>query len=159
MNKGKTLFGILLGAVALGGGYFIYKQYRKRKEKAQDVAGTPLEAVVSGAIPIVAVSKPRNDNYPLAKGSRGDLVKRLQNAILKLDSSALPKFGADGLWGNETESALKRLNLPTVINSVTDIQNIEKKAAQFKGVPYQQPQQPIPLAPLPTLPQTITKPY
>lgn len=42
----------------------------------------------------------------LRKGSQGDEVRALQERMLKLGYS-LPRFGADGKFGNETERALK----------------------------------------------------
>ncbi len=56
----------------------------------------------------------RNDNYPLKKGSKGDRVKALQNAlsnnvgcrnILSARGIALPV--ADGDFGSKTENALR----------------------------------------------------
>lgn len=43
----------------------------------------------------------------IRKGSKGDDVKLLQNALLKL-GYVLPKYGADGSFGNETSAALKQ---------------------------------------------------
>ena len=122
MNKGKTIFGITLGIVALGGAYWLYSMYRKRKEKEADMANIPQEAAVivtsttTGGSTTITNTGQRNDNFPLAKGSRGTLVKGLQSALMILYPNSLPKFGADGIWGNETENALKSNNQPTVIN-------------------------------------------
>ena len=118
MNKGKTIFGILLGVVALAGGYYLYRRYKRSKEKEQDMAGIPTTTVsglYSGSTTSSGTTT-RNDNFPLAKGSRGELVKQLQNALMVLYPNSLPKFGADGIWGAETEAALKNNNQPTVIN-------------------------------------------
>lgn len=46
-----------------------------------------------------------NDRY-LRKGDRGPAVKTLQQALIDAGYD-LPKFGADGAFGNETESAVK----------------------------------------------------
>jgi hypothetical protein len=51
----------------------------------------------------------QSDSFPLGKGSRGANVTRLQLAILNKDSKALPKFGADGIFGAETEAAAMKL--------------------------------------------------
>ena len=46
-------------------------------------------------------------NLPvLRRGAKGTAVKTLQRALLKAGEK-LPKFGADGHFGNETESAVK----------------------------------------------------
>lgn len=44
----------------------------------------------------------------LRKGSRGEDVKQLQNMLLELGYE-LPRYGADGDFGRETESAVKKL--------------------------------------------------
>ena len=41
------------------------------------------------------------------KGSKGTDVKALQEFLLQLEYS-LPKYGADGEFGSETETALKK---------------------------------------------------
>lgn len=119
MNKGKTIFGILLGAVALAGGYYLYRRLKRSKDKAQDMSGVPTTTTISNIFTGTTTTTntgTRNDSFPLAKGSRGDLVKELQKALMILYPNSLPKFGADGIWGNETEAALKNNNQPTVIN-------------------------------------------
>ncbi|MBS1586508.1 MAG: hypothetical protein JSS82_13285 [Bacteroidetes bacterium] len=58
----------------------------------------------------------RNDDFPLKKGSKGDAVRQLQQGLIdKYGSSILPKYGADGDFGNETLNALKKKGLPTVV--------------------------------------------
>ena len=43
---------------------------------------------------------------PLKKGSKGVAVKVLQTALISLGYN-LPRYGADGDYGNETETAVK----------------------------------------------------
>ena len=43
---------------------------------------------------------------PLKKGSKGVAVKALQTALISLGYN-LPRYGADGDYGNETETAVK----------------------------------------------------
>jgi hypothetical protein len=58
-----------------------------------------------------------SDDFPLKKGSKGNSVKLLQQALLaKYGKSILPKYGADGDFGSETESALKKVGYPTTID-------------------------------------------
>ena len=47
---------------------------------------------------------------PLKKGSKGVAVKTLQTALISLGYN-LPRFGADGDYGNETETAVKAFQL------------------------------------------------
>jgi hypothetical protein len=62
-------------------------------------------------------SRSRNDDFPLKKGSKGDVVRQMQQALIdKYGRSALPKYGADGDFGNETLTALKKNGLPTIVS-------------------------------------------
>lgn len=61
-------------------------------------------------------STSRNDDFPLKKGSKGDAVRQLQQGLIdKYGSSILPKYGADGDFGSETQAALKKKGFPTVV--------------------------------------------
>jgi hypothetical protein len=61
-------------------------------------------------------SSSRNDDFPLKKGSKGDAVRQLQNALIgKYGTSILPKYGADGDFGSETQAALKKKGLPVMV--------------------------------------------
>jgi hypothetical protein len=64
---------------------------------------------------------PKNaDSFPLKKGSKGEKVKLLQQALLdNYGKTILPRYGADGFFGNEMIAALKKLNLPATINETT----------------------------------------
>lgn len=58
--------------------------------------------------------------FPLKKGSKGDLVRQMQQALIgKYGSSILPKYGADGDFGSETLNALKKKGYPTIISEST----------------------------------------
>ncbi len=62
----------------------------------------------------------KGDSFPLSRGSRGPRVKKLQQALIdKYGRSILPKWGADGSWGRETQSGLISKGLPTIINEAT----------------------------------------
>lgn len=54
--------------------------------------------------------------FPIKKGDNNSWVKMLQKAMIdKYGFATLPKYGADGIYGNETEAALIKLKLPTTI--------------------------------------------
>lgn len=58
--------------------------------------------------------------FPLKKGSKGTMVKALQQALIaKYGAGVLPKYGADGDFGSETASALTKYGLPTTIDEST----------------------------------------
>jgi peptidoglycan hydrolase-like protein with peptidoglycan-binding domain len=48
-----------------------------------------------------------NDEARLSSGNRGESVRKVQDALIR-DGIELPKFGADGAYGGETESAVKQ---------------------------------------------------
>ncbi len=65
-------------------------------------------------------STPDKNVFPLSKGSKGNNVKLLQQALIaKYGASILPRYGADGDFGTETVNALKKAGLPATINEST----------------------------------------
>ncbi len=66
------------------------------------------------------VKSTANDNFPLKKGSKGETVRQLQQALInKYGNSILPKYGADGDFGSETFNALKKKGLATTVDEST----------------------------------------
>lgn len=58
-----------------------------------------------------------SDNFPLKRGSKGENVRQLQEALIsKYGSKTLPKYGADGSFGPEMVAALKKVKLPATIS-------------------------------------------
>jgi len=61
-----------------------------------------------------------DSSFPLKKGSRGAKVKAFQQALIaKYGASILPKYGADGDFGNEMSAALNTEGLPSTIDQNT----------------------------------------
>lgn len=119
-KKKSLLIGLGL-AVAGTVSYFGWWYWKKRKSQIQDAA-TPnippdTQILKWGSKPI----KPKaNDQFPLRKGSTGNRVKLLQQALIEKHGKAiLPKYGADGGFGIELVTALKKLGLPEQINENT----------------------------------------
>jgi hypothetical protein len=76
-------------------------------------ATTPKTTATNFTIP-----KPTGDTngFPLKKGSKGNNVRLLQEALIaKYGRPVLPKYGADGDFGSETVTALKKAGLPASI--------------------------------------------
>jgi hypothetical protein len=120
MKAGKIILWSLIGATAVVGGVMLYRRYGKTKKNGNTSttpgSGTPTTTTsttttTGGSTP----PPPVDTNFPLAFGSRGSLVTQLQKALMVLYPNSLPKYGADGVWGKETETALKSNNLPTTI--------------------------------------------
>lgn len=118
-------------------GYFGWQYFRKKREKR--ATHSDIDSIIRNMDqPIVLTPDPpkpksrpkttytqpiiaeRTDDFPLAKGSKGENVRRLQEALIaKYGKSALPKYGADGDFGTEVVNALKKAGLPSSITEST----------------------------------------
>jgi hypothetical protein len=108
---------IIAGALAVVGVFFIVRYFRKKPAEAQ-APTTPAETGGGTSTPVA------NDRLPLKRGSRGKNVAAVQQWILKIDKNALPKFGADGVLGAETEAALEKILGKKTIDSNADIDRL-----------------------------------
>ena len=111
-NKRKV---ILIGLSVLGTGVagFLGWNYLKNKKKANQEEDFSSDS----ESPSVTTASVKNDSFPLKRGSKGNRVTQLQNALVKkFGASILPKYGVDGMFGQEVETALVRAKLPTTIN-------------------------------------------
>lgn len=73
-------------------------------------AGDILCTRTQGHTVIVGNDGPKAGQTPpegLSRGDYGTAVRAMQEALLKWDSKCLPKYGADGDFGSETEKAVK----------------------------------------------------
>ena len=63
-----------------------------------------------------------SSDFPLKKGSRGPKVQQLQVALIaQYGKGILPRYGADGSFGNETQAALNKLkNQGTIASAIID---------------------------------------
>ncbi len=119
----KNVTKIVAGALAVVGAYFIFKYFQKPKS-TQPVQGEP---------DVIAPPSSKPDSgYPLKRGSTGRLVSSVQQWILKIDPTLLPKYGADGKFGAETETALQNLIGKKTIDSNSDIDKLILKYNQKK---------------------------
>lgn len=118
-------------------GYFGWQYFKKKRQTK--TAHSDIDAIIKNMDqPIVLTPDPpkrkvpprttysqssvieRTDDFPLKKGSKGDNVRKLQEALItKYGKATLPKYGADGDFGSELLNALKKLGLPTSINEST----------------------------------------
>jgi hypothetical protein len=52
------------------------------------------------------------------KGYKGPVVKKVQETLIRVfGKNVLPKYGADGEWGPETENAVLSKKLPNVVKA------------------------------------------
>lgn len=132
---------IIITTLAVGAtgilGYFGWQYYKKKKAAQGDA---DIESIIKNLDqPIVSTPEPpktrstrkttinrpspsieRTDDFPLSKGSKGENVRRLQEALItKYGKQVLPKYGADGDFGSEVVAALKKLGLPSSITEST----------------------------------------
>jgi hypothetical protein len=148
MNKTKTSAKkqkkkkIIVTTLAVGAtgilGYFGWQYLKKKKQaKGEDIssliskinepiisqpilATTTKPKTATKNVPYTQPTVQRNDEFPLKKGSKGETVKKLQQALItKYGKQILPKYGADGDFGSETTNALTKLGLPTTITEST----------------------------------------
>lgn len=121
----------------LVGGFLIYKQFRKKSPSD----GGGLTGTVTGGGSAGKGSSSGSNNssdfFPLRKGSKGENVKDLQELMLKINNKLLPRYGADGDFGSETEAAVvSLLNKKTVeYSDYTALQNQYNQ----KAFPYATP--------------------
>lgn len=113
MNK-NTKF--LLGGIAVVGAYLVYKYLRGGEPTIGN--STKASDTVKGAEDTTGTRY----IYPLKKGSKGDMVKQLQNALG--GKKNLPKFGADGQFGIETEVAVQKYLGKKTVDNFEDILKI-----------------------------------
>jgi len=112
-NKGKYIL-IGLGVVAIAGTAIYFATKNKNKSNFEDEIESSFET--NSTLPVRTGGG--SSGFPLKKGSRGDLVKNVQEALVsKYGAGILPKFGADGSWGSEMQTALIAKGLPTTITA------------------------------------------
>lgn len=120
-GKGKKILLVGLSVAATGiVGYFGYQWWKsKRATAAEDLPELDLNPPDNTSF--TPPSAPlRNDEFPLKKGSKGARVKQLQQALIdKHGRQVLPKYGADGDFGNEMVAALTKQNYPASIDENT----------------------------------------
>jgi hypothetical protein len=119
MNK-KYMKLAALAAIAIGG-YLVIRNILGKSSTSNVESPTP-----------DAPSKLSAQDFPIKKGSKGESVRELQTLLVGINSNALPKYGVDGDFGSETESALfKYLNKKSV-DSQDDLTTLRglKDAAQ-----------------------------
>lgn len=108
----KSTKNIIAGGLAVVGVYLLFKYFRKDRGNQ---SATPTEPP-----PPYVPTTDRNDRYPLKKGSRGNNVESVQKLLLGIDSTLLPKFGADGDFGSETEAAVQKVLGKKSVDNSTD---------------------------------------
>lgn len=145
-NAGKIILATLTVGAAGVVGYFGWQYFKKKKAAKEDNLDevlrtsprqtyTPPAPDTTHHTPDTTYTPPADttgtkstktggssggSDFPLKKGSKGELVRQMQQALIdKYGSSILPKYGADGDFGSETLNALKKKGYPTTITEST----------------------------------------
>lgn len=138
-GKAKYILLGLLGVVAVAGTayYFISRKPKGGGDLDLNVSEVPSKAPhTSSASSGGGSPRPTSSGFPLKKGSRGQLVRNLQAALVKkYGASILPKWGIDGQWGSEVTAALVSKGFPTVIDAdeFTRIVSSKKSSSSTKS--------------------------
>ncbi|PTB97999.1 hypothetical protein C9994_00130 [Marivirga lumbricoides] len=124
LNRQYIIYGLGAGAV-LGGGYFLYNflQDRQLMQRSEGL-------IVNNILPSLPTSVPRlsSGSFPLKSGSRGTLVKQLQQALLNIggeaaqyirSTSVRPDGTPDGVFGSGTEKALRAAGYNSSVSEST----------------------------------------
>lgn len=82
----------------------------------------------------------------LSRGDHGTAVTAMQRALLAWDATCLPKYGADGDFGCETEAALKAFQASEGL-PVTGVYDEATRKALTAAKPQDEPVQPVPGTP------------
>lgn len=126
----------LIALPVLVGGYIVYRQLKPKKDKADE---TPTPTPIPTFTPVEPSGGAKfevRDAFPLKKGSRGNKVSELQNAILVSGNAdavkELGKSGADGSFGSGTERAVKLLLGKATVDNQAEIDKIKNIVATAK---------------------------
>lgn len=123
--KPSTVFLYALGIAALGGGtYLVYDRLRKKTTVYQGSSSEPDTIIINNNLPTSTSSKAASsatDSFPLKKGSRGNRVVQLQQALANILGIAVMNAngGIDGIFGPGTANALKLAGYSESIDQTT----------------------------------------
>jgi hypothetical protein len=131
-KKVYVYLGVGLGIIVLGAGAYwlifgrdkganvrdtnndLFKNLEKETDKPTIPYTPPTPKNTSTYVPKT------NSGFPLKKGSKGTLVKQMQEALIKsYGKTILPKWGADGDFGSETKNALISKGFSEVVDEAT----------------------------------------
>jgi hypothetical protein len=114
-----VIAGLVLGTLGVAGlSYWYFTKEDKKTEDDKAPVIPPIDTPTNTPPP--KNTSPTIKGLPLRKGSKGELVTRLQTELIqKFGSNILPKFGADGFFGNELEQALVNNGFSKIVDLKT----------------------------------------
>lgn len=156
-TKKRQVKKIIVASITVGAagilGYFGWQYFKKKNQagssdldEALKKVKLPVQNEPSSKVIRTAKSRPvkrtyipdastTNGEFPLKKGSKGEKVRALQQALMsKYGASILPRYVADGDFGSETVNALKKVGLPVTINESTFNVLVQKVKTDINGL-------------------------
>lgn len=121
VNKSKGKKALIAGGVLVTGGalYFAWDKFFK-KNNADEISEDVIQPTIQSATNLPVIGSPRNDKFPLKRGSLGNRVRLLQTAVQKvLGKGRFPDSEIDGDYGTKTESAVIEAGFPVSIDEAT----------------------------------------
>ena len=121
--KPAKVFVYALAIAALGGGGFlVYDRIKKKRQAPQTVppANSADTIIINNSLPVSYSGSSSSgsrlisggDSFPLKRGSKGQRVATLQQAL----SRTTPSIAIDGQFGPQTASALKSAGYPAIVD-------------------------------------------
>ncbi len=127
LSRKKVLMYGLGGGLVLGLGYLAYTYFSNRAANQRSVQ-QPIPPITPGTI-VTKPSLPRvaRKQFPLKRGTRGSLVKMVQEALLAkggqpaliIKETSFRNGKVDGVFGKGTERALRAAGFPSAITETT----------------------------------------
>lgn len=117
----KNALKVVAAIIGVAGAYFIYRYIKGNKKSSSEPpkkGGYIIDVPAPEKISEVQFNV-GTDKFPLGKGSRGNNVKLLQQALTNLS--------VDGIFGNLTEAALVKATGKKSVASLIEIKEIGKK--------------------------------
>ncbi len=136
-----------LGTLVLGTlAFFGIKHFKKTKNENNDNTDNQTTDNLDSETPVqtpahtkshTGLPPSRNsDAFPLRLGAKGDKVRLLQQALLRAYGAAiLAKYGADGQFGNELESALRSKGYAVPLQEADFLKITGEKKEETKAAP------------------------
>ncbi|MCU0436724.1 MAG: peptidoglycan-binding protein [Raineya sp.] len=147
MDKKKMIVGAVLGVALIAvliwvfffrksaDGSTTYQKVTGKKPNESDPLKKDIKTNISsglgvntGQVQQMNVSNSNINPFPLKKGSRGELVKKLQQA---LTIAGYDTKGADGAWGSNTDTAFQAA-FPGSLG-ISDLKDLENKISELSN--------------------------
>ncbi len=142
-GKGLLIGGLVTLGLAIAGGavWFFTRGSSDKKGKSGDLllsesndkptASKPTTTTTTTPTP----SKWTAATFPLRRGMRGAAVKQMQQALIRRHGNVLPRYGAAGDYGGETEAALRNNGWPLSVSQAkfTEITSVLSTGSSAQG--------------------------